>query len=58
MDPEVWQDDKGNWHVKGLTSTKPNSEILPSQDGHVWVFYNPSAGENALIYCFFMPLGV
>ena len=55
MDPEDLWHENGRWGLRRLHDTKADSEILPSQDGHFWVFFNEIAGENALIYCFFVP---
>jgi hypothetical protein len=44
--------DSRGFHVRGIAKAFPMNEILPSQDGKVWAFYN-NAGENAVIHCVF-----
>ena len=56
MYPPIHRNAAGEWCVDGLKLCKANDEILPSQDGHVWVFYSPFAGSDAWIYCFFIPM--
>lgn len=53
---QVHQDADGNFHIDG-GYTVPLKQVLPSQDGHYWIFHSPSCtGENCEIYCFFAPL--
>jgi hypothetical protein len=40
------------FHVIGIDTPFPISQILPSQDGKVWAFYN-NTGQNAVIHCVF-----
>lgn len=35
----------------------PYDKVLPSMDGHVWAFYNPTLGADGYIYCLFVPVG-
>jgi hypothetical protein len=55
-DGEVWQENDG-WHFKALDAVIKDSLVLPSQDGHVWAFWNPAYGRAAPVYCFFVPMG-
>lgn len=54
MDPELNHTEAG-WSVPDNDFIVPDSKVLPSQDGHTWVFYNDSLRPNATIYCLFMP---
>ena len=57
MDPQLTRTDTG-YVVDGLKNEVEFHRVLPSQDGHVWAFYNPAAGVDAMIYCLFIPLGM
>ena len=48
------QDD--GWHIVGLNSVVPSDQVLPSQDGQIWGFWNEANGADASIYCFFAPM--
>jgi hypothetical protein len=57
-DPTVYQDDDGNWYVDDLARPVEKFRIYPSQDGHIWAFYDTrSVGkEYAIVYCLFIPM--
>ena len=55
MDPKLTRTDQG-YLVDNLIYPKPYALVLPSQDGHVWAFYNPDMGPGAAVYCLFIPM--
>lgn len=53
---QVHLDKDGNFHVDG-GYTIPSKNVLPSQDGHYWIFHAPDCtGSNCNVFCFFAPL--
>lgn len=41
------------FHIDGLKTVVPYDKVLPSQDGRIWGFWDPSRGPDAPVYCFF-----
>jgi hypothetical protein len=54
MDPVLLHDEKG-WRVEGNDYVIADDKVLPSEDGHAWVFYVEHLAPNATIYCLFLP---
>jgi len=51
-------DEEGGWLVEGHYYIVPDYRVLPSQDGHVWIFYTSFPnGDQSHSYCFFVPTG-
>jgi hypothetical protein len=55
-DGEAWQESDG-WHFRAVDAVVPDTSVLPSQDEHVWAFWNLAYGRAAPIYCLFIPMG-
>lgn len=50
--------DMGTYYiVDGYHRKIPHDQVLPSQDGDYWIFYNnySTYGQSA-VYCFFVPM--
>ena len=45
----------GQVYVEGLRNPVDAEKVFDSRDGHVWAFYSPYAGEQATVYCLFVP---
>lgn len=78
LTPDMVHDLGDSYHIEGMANDiqktiggKPNTQILPSQDGDYWVFYedNPAhetysgySGKSYMepfyesVYCFFVPM--
>jgi hypothetical protein len=52
---EVWLADDG-WHFRDIDAVIPRDQVLPSQDGQTWGFWNPALGRIAIPVCFFAPM--
>jgi hypothetical protein len=49
---------EGGWRADGYAHTIPDDRVLPSEDGHVWLFYrNYENGYQSTPFCFFLPQG-
>jgi hypothetical protein len=49
-------DEEGGWLVEGHDHLVPDSRVLPSQDGFVWIFYvTYYDGRQSDPLCFFIP---
>src|SRR4051794_30267801 len=47
---------EGGWRVEGYAHTIPDDSVLPSEDGHVWLFYALyEDGSQSNPFCFFVP---
>ena len=57
MDPRLGRTETG-YRVDDLLNVVPFDRVLPSQDGHVWAFYNPDSGPGALVFCLFIPMSM
>jgi len=53
LDPSQVQHKDGFWYVDGYPDPIPDARVLPSQDGHYWIFYATTSGP---VYCFFVPM--
>jgi hypothetical protein len=54
MDPPAHHEEDG-WHIDGIETVIPDSQVLPSQDGHFWAFYVDGV-KSPQVYCFFAPM--
>lgn len=57
LGPEDYTSEEDGYHIKGLDHIVPFKDVIPSQDGQWWAFWNENLGPGATIYCFFAPLG-
>src|SRR3954451_2534120 len=49
---------EGGWRVEGYPHTIPDERVLPSEDGHMWLFYKAYPdGYQSTPLCFFIPQG-
>ena len=60
---DISQDEAGDWHVNlgWRQIVIANKKAEPSPDGCYWIFYPQGAqasGNEPMIYCFLIPMGI
>jgi hypothetical protein len=52
---QVHEAPNGWWRVDGIGNLVPPDKVFPSQDGYVWVFYDPNVVPDARsVHCLFI----
>ncbi len=44
----------GYWKVDGINNLVPPDKVFASQDGSVWIFYDPNTEPNSWVHCLFI----
>lgn len=59
LPPEVIHLRPDGYHIDGIETVVPEREVLPSQDGYAYGFWNEANEPKPIIYCMFLgPNGV
>ena len=58
---QIHHSDLGFYTVSGVVDFSDaqrieDSLVLPSQDGHYWLFFSGGYNNNNTVYCFFVPM--